>query len=67
MRNLESSEEYQFEDGEIDKQASVESDYVASPPDDEPKLTEQHDAFWIRYNQYVTDGLSHDEIMAKLS
>lgn len=63
QRNLESAEEYQFEDGQIEAQSAAESDVIVRPESDEPTT----DAYWLRYNGYVADGLSHDEIMAKLA
>lgn len=52
QRNLESNEEYQFEEGQIDKQAAAETDVIVRPGDNEAEQT---------------DGLSHDEIMVKLA
>lgn len=66
MRNLESSEEYQFSDNEIDEQVAAESDSIVTPRDDDDEPVEQKDAFWIRYNALVADGLSHDEVMKQL-
>lgn len=65
QRNLEAAEEYQFEDGQIDEQSETEKEMstVQRPEPDEQTT----DAFWIRYNGYVADGLSHDEIMEKLA
>ena len=65
QRNLEAAEEYQFEDGQIDEQSETEKEMstVQRPEPDEQTV----DAFWIRYNRYVADGLSHDEIMEKLA
>ncbi|MCC3716966.1 DUF1073 domain-containing protein, partial [Staphylococcus haemolyticus] len=65
QRNLEAAEEYQFEDGQIDEQSETEKEMstVQRPEPDEQTA----DAFWIRYNRYVADGLSHDEIMEKLA
>lgn len=68
QRNLQSSEEYQFSDEDIEAQESAEVDTIVRPDDvEEPEQSVQQDAFWIRYNGYVADGLSHDEIMAKLA
>lgn len=66
QRNLQSSEEYQFSDEDIEAQEAAEVDTIVRPDDvKEPEV--QQDAFWVRYNAYAADGLSHDEIMAKLA
>lgn len=69
MRNLQSSEQYQFEDEDIEAQSAAEVDTVVRPGDtsEETQQVEQTDAFWTQYSKLTADGLSHDEVMAKLS
>lgn len=69
MRNLQSSEQYQFEDDDIEAQSAAEVDTIVRPGDtsEEPMQVEQTDAFWTQYSKLTADGLSHDEVMAKLS
>lgn len=63
QHNLESAEEYQFEDGQIEAQSAAEADVIIRPESDESTT----DAYWLRYNAYAADGMSHDEIMVKLA
>lgn len=69
QRNLQSSEQYQFEDENIEAQSAAEVDTVVRPGDtsEETQQVEQTDAFWTQYSKLTADGLSHDEVMAKLS
>lgn len=68
QRNLQSSEEYQFTDEDIEAQEAAEVDTIVRPDDvEEPEQSVQQDAYWLRYNAYAADGMSHDEIMAKLA
>lgn len=65
QRNLQSSEQYQFDDADIEAQAASEVDTIVRPDDVEPEV--QQDAFWVRYGALISDGLSHDEAMIKLA
>ena len=69
MRNLQSSEQYQFEDEDIEAQSNAETDVIVRPADEseETQQVEQTDTFWTQYSKLTADGLSHDEVMAKLS
>lgn len=70
QRNLQSSEQYQFEDEDIEAQEASETDVIVRPDDAEPDVeqTVQTDAFLDRYVALtVKDGLSHDEAMEKLA
>lgn len=66
QRNLQSSEEYQFTDGDIEAQEAAEVDVIVRPGD-ESEETQQTDAFWTQYSKLTADGLSHDEVMEKLA
>jgi len=63
QRNLQSSEQYQFEDEDIEQQSNAETDVIVRPDDQ----TEQTDTFWTQYSKLTADGLSHDEIMEQLA
>lgn len=69
QRNLQSSEEYQFSDEDIEAQEAAEVDTIVRPDDvDEPEQDNvQQDAFWVRYGALISDGLSHDEAMKQLA
>lgn len=68
MRNLQSSEQYQFEDEDIEAQSAAETDVIVRPGDEsEPQQVEQTDTFWTQYSKLTADGLSHDEVMEKLA
>lgn len=70
QRNLQSSEEYQFSDEDIEAQEAAEVDTIVRPDDvEEPEQTMQQDAlpFYARYTALIADGLTHDEAMAQLS
>lgn len=68
QRNLQSSEQYQFDDADIEAQAAAEVDTIVRPDDVEPEQDNvQQDAFWVRYGALIGDGLSHDEAMKQLA
>lgn len=69
MRNLQSSEQYQFEDEDIEAQSAAETDVIVRPADEseEVQQVEQTDTFWTQYSKLTADGLSHDEVMEKLA
>lgn len=70
QRNLQSSEEYQFTDEDIEAQEAAEVDTIVRPDDEpEPEQGVQQDAlpFYAQYTTLIADGLSHDEIMVKLA
>lgn len=69
QRNLQSSEQYQFEDEDIEAQAESESELVERPDDVEQSTTTGMDAlpFYEAYTKLSAQGMSHDEVMAKLS
>lgn len=66
MRNLQSSEQYQFEDEYIEAQSAAETDVIVRPGDESDE-TQQTDTFWTQYSKLTADGLSHDEVMEKLA
>lgn len=65
QRNLQSSEQYQFEDDDIDAQAATESELVERPDDTGTGMDSL--PFYSQYTALTEQGLSHDEVMAKLS
>ena len=69
QRNLQSSEEYQFSDEDIEAQEAAEVDTIVRPDDVEETEQDnvQQDAFWTQYSKLTADGLSHDEVMEKLA
>jgi len=69
QRNLQSAEQYQFEDEDIEAQAESESELVERPTDTETDPVTGMDAlpFYEAYTKLTEQGMSHDEVMAKLS
>jgi phage-related protein (TIGR01555 family) len=71
QRNLQSSEQYQFDDEDIEAQEVAETDVIVRPGDnEEPEVeqTVQTDSFWLKYTDLtVKDGLSHEQAMDKLA
>lgn len=69
QRNLQSSEQYQFEDEDIEAQEAAETDVIVTPGDEteEPQL-EQTDGFLDQYVKLtVSDGLTHEQAMLQLA
>lgn len=70
QRNLQSAEQYQFEDEDIEAQAESESELVERPDDvEQTDPVNGMDAlpFYEAYTKLTEQGMSHDEVMAKLS
>ncbi len=69
QRNLQSAEQYQFEDEDIEAQAESESEMVERPDDTHTDPVTGMDAlpFYEAYTKLTEQGMSHDEVMAKLS
>lgn len=67
QRNLQSSEEYQFSDEDIEAQEEAERDMVITPPED-VETSSNIDAlpFYTRYTALIESGLSHDEVMKQI-
>lgn len=71
QRNLQSSEQYQFEDEDIEAQEAAETDVIVRPGDEteEPRETQPaQDAFLDQYVKLtVSDGLTHEQAMLQLA
>lgn len=70
QRNLQSSEEYQFSDEDIEAQEAAEVDTIVRPDDvEEPEQSVQQDVlpFYAQYTALIADGLTHDEAMSQLA
>lgn len=63
QHNLESGEEYQFDEGAIEKQAAAEADIVVRPDDEDKPATSDTGEFINRYADMIARGLSHEEVM----
>jgi phage-related protein (TIGR01555 family) len=67
QRNLQSSEQYQFEDEDIEAQAATESELVERPVESDPLTGMDALPFYSRYTALIETGLSHDEVMQQLA
>jgi len=67
QRNLQASEEYQFEDKDIEAQAATESELVERPSDVEPENAVDSLPFYEAYTLLSEKGLTHDEVMQQLA
>lgn len=71
QRNLQASEEYQFDPTEIDEMEKLETEAgVQLPEETEQPVAqmEQTDSFWLKYTDLtVKDGLSHEQAMKELA
>lgn len=71
QRNLQASEEYQFDPTEIDEMEKLETEAgVQLPEETEQPVAqmEQTDSFWLKYTDLtVKGGLSHEQAMKELA
>lgn len=67
QRNLQSSEQYQFEDEDIEAQAATESELVERPDDAETVPGMDALPFYEAYTLLSEKGLTHDEVMQQLA
>lgn len=67
QRNLQASEEYQFNDEDIEAQAATESELVERPDDVEPDNATDGLPFYEAYTMLSEKGLTHDEVMQQLA
>lgn len=69
MRNLQSSEQYQYAQGDIEEQEAAEVDMVIRPPEEDPERVEQIDTgeFIARWAELAESGLSPAEIMEQIA
>lgn len=67
QRNLQSAEQYQFEDEDIEAQAESESELVERPVESDPLTGMDALPFYSRYTALIETGLSHDEVMQQLA
>lgn len=67
QRNLQSSEQYQFEDEDIEAQAATESELVERPDDADTVTGMDALPFYSQYTALIETGLSHDEVMQQLA
>lgn len=65
QRNLQSSEEYQFTDEDIEAQEAAEVDTIVRP--DDVEVQQDGLPFYAQYTALIADGLTHDEAMEQLA